>query len=101
MKIEIGKAALHRDRNYGIDRRSGWSLAWNGHFVFQLVSLRSWTESEWFRTWLQLARNRGALILCLIVSAILAGCLNMRTALRNDKIVPVNGGEPIPNRDVK
>lgn len=34
--MKIGFLVVQYDRNYGIDRRSGWSVAWRGSYVSQL-----------------------------------------------------------------
>ena len=36
-RFKIGKFSLHYDRDYGIDCRSGWSLAWDGSFLVQFA----------------------------------------------------------------
>lgn len=36
MKIKIGKLCLDFDRDYGCDKRTGWSIAWDGHYTVQL-----------------------------------------------------------------
>lgn len=35
MRVCWGKFAIHFDRDYGIDRRTGWSIAIDGSFVVQ------------------------------------------------------------------
>jgi len=34
--IRIGRLTVDFDRNYGCDKRTGWSIAWNGHYLVQL-----------------------------------------------------------------
>jgi hypothetical protein len=41
LRLEIGKFALHFDRDYGWSKKTGWSLARSGHFVLSLVT---WEE---------------------------------------------------------
>lgn len=36
MRIEIGSLCIEHDRNYGIDRRNGYSIAIDGHYVVEL-----------------------------------------------------------------
>ncbi|MGR3302382.1 MAG: hypothetical protein ACUZ8I_07735 [Candidatus Scalindua sp.] len=36
MKIEIRKLRIDYDENYGCDNRTGWSIAWCGHYLVQL-----------------------------------------------------------------
>ncbi len=32
LRLELGRFALHRDRDYGCEHRTGWSFAWDGSF---------------------------------------------------------------------
>jgi hypothetical protein len=36
LKFRIGKLTIDFDRNYGYDKRTGWSIAWYGHYLIQL-----------------------------------------------------------------
>ena len=31
-RFELGRLAIHWDRAYGCDKRTGWSFAWDGSF---------------------------------------------------------------------
>jgi hypothetical protein len=55
MKIKLGSLMVEYDRNYGIDRRTGWSVAWLGSYVsilqpslpkalWELKEIRHWTK---------------------------------------------------------
>lgn len=39
IRLRAGRFGLDFDRDYGIDRRTGWSCVWNGSVHVQLVSL--------------------------------------------------------------
>lgn len=39
IRIEIGKTAFHYDKDYGIDKRTGWSVSVNGSFICQFKPL--------------------------------------------------------------
>ena len=36
IKIKINKLILDYDKNYGCDKRTGWSIAWDGCYLVQL-----------------------------------------------------------------
>lgn len=38
LKIRINKLVVDYDTDYGIDRKRGWSIAWNGQYIIILES---------------------------------------------------------------
>ncbi len=38
LKIKINKLVVDYDTDYGINKRSGWSIAWKGHYIIILES---------------------------------------------------------------
>ncbi|MDA0866003.1 MAG: hypothetical protein O2890_06230 [Cyanobacteria bacterium] len=36
LRLEVDKLAVHFDRDYGCDRQTGWSAAWDSSFTCQL-----------------------------------------------------------------
>ena len=42
IRLEIDGLGLHFDRDYGIQRRTGWSLSRDGSFILQFVT---WEEA--------------------------------------------------------
>jgi hypothetical protein len=38
-RLRIGRVGLEYDSDYGIARRSGWSLTWHGSYLVELDSL--------------------------------------------------------------
>jgi hypothetical protein len=47
MRFRIGRMVVEYDRDYGIDRRTGWSSAVRGHYVAQFVSLPAALLALW------------------------------------------------------
>jgi len=41
-RLELGRFALHRDENYGCEHRTGWSFAWDGHFIVDDIEPSFW-----------------------------------------------------------
>ena len=39
IRLRLGGLGLEHDRNYGCDKRTGWSSTVRGHYVAQLTSL--------------------------------------------------------------
>ena len=35
-KLKIGRLGIDFDRNYGCDKRTGWGIAWHGHYLSQI-----------------------------------------------------------------
>jgi hypothetical protein len=50
-RLEIGRLAIHWDRDYGIDERTGWSFAWDGSFWVSDI------EPSFFRFVWRIARS--------------------------------------------
>jgi hypothetical protein len=36
MRIDVGRLSLQYNKDYGVDHRYGWSIAWVGHFLVDL-----------------------------------------------------------------
>lgn len=34
-RLGINKLSIHYDTEYGIDKRTGWSIAWDGCFIVE------------------------------------------------------------------
>ena len=48
-KVVIGRFMLEYDRDYGIDRRSGWCFAWDGSYRVQFA--RTAVGALWGSWW--------------------------------------------------
>ena len=48
-RLAIGKYRIDYYKDYGFDHRTGWSLAVNGSYVIQLVTLKNLIIEIWRR----------------------------------------------------
>ena len=48
LAIQLGRLLIEHDRGYGIDRRTGWSVAVNGSFR---VQLKPWLPVALWKAW--------------------------------------------------
>lgn len=46
--LELNRFQLEYDRDYGVAKRSGWSVAWHGSYA---VQLDPWLLSALWRAW--------------------------------------------------